>query len=152
MSKFVPSRARRAANQKKAERASGCWLVESALLVLQALGPLAFTAAYDGLCEASGGWLASFAKSIFSRFCHPQWVYIAHRKFQQNQSRGSGIIGGIIRKKIEIKILWNRFFFRVFVISSECPLRIESFVKIGRGCGVIRGDTHTDTQTNEFYY
>ena len=44
------------------------------------------------------------------------------------------------------------FFFRVFVISSECPLRIESFVKIGRGCGVIRGDTHTDTQTVFYYF
>ena len=41
-----------------------------------------------------------------------------------------------VEKKIrEIEILFPEIenFFPVFVIRSECPLRIESLVKIGRG-------------------
>ena len=84
-----------------------------------------------------------------SRFCHSQWVYITHRKFHQNQSKGSGDTGGHYSKKYPRNQFFffakSIFFFFAFFWHPQgvSIMHAKFHQNRSRGSGVIRGDTHT---------
>ena len=99
------------------------------------LDELAFTAAYGGLGEACGAKLTSLAFqgaflifATFSIFLRILKIDLGITKMKVSTKKSEKI------REMEISFFAkSKIFFRVFVIAREGRLRVESFVKIGRG-------------------